>query len=86
MFEVTDNYINLVIDGKKIGYILYDEHDDKLLGNYIFVDEQERGKGYALELVSYFTELSKSKGKKIKPICPVIKRILETRYPEFIYG
>ncbi|NLG82241.1 MAG: N-acetyltransferase [Bacilli bacterium] len=85
MFEVTDKYIYLVVNDKRIGYILYDEQEDKIIGSYIFVDETERGKGYAQKLVEYFTEFSKTKDKKIKPVCPVIKRLLEASYPEFIY-
>lgn len=84
MFEITKNKINLVIDDKVLGYILYDEKTEKLYGNYVYVNPEERGKGYANLLIERFVELSKEKNKKIVPICPVIKKIIEYKYEEVL--
>jgi len=84
MYEITDNKINLVIDDKIIGYILYDEKVDYIVGSYIYVNPEERGKGYSSSLIKRFVEFSKNKDKKIVPICPVIKRVLESNFKEIL--
>lgn len=84
MFEITDNKLNLLVDGNIVGYILYDEKDDYIIGSYIYVTPEMRGRGYALKLIDRFVEFSKDKNKKILPVCPVIKRVIENQYKDVL--
>lgn len=84
MFEVTSNNINLIVEDERVGYILYDEADDFLVGSHIYVNPEERGNGYAGKLIEYLVQFAKEKNRKIMPTCPVIKRTLETNYPEIL--
>ncbi len=82
MFEYTKNNLNLIIDEVKVGYILYDEKDNFFAATHIYLNKEERGKGYSSLLIEEFVEFAKKKNKKIYPTCPVIKRYLESTYPE----
>ncbi len=84
MFEITKNHINYIIDDVKVGYILFDEKDNYIVGSYIYVNPEYRGKGFSVKLVDCFVEFSKEKNKLILPTCPVIKRILENKYKEVV--
>ncbi len=84
MFEITSNNLNFILDDVKIGYILFDEKDDYIVGSYIYLNPDMRGKGYSTLLIERFVELSKEKNKKIFPTCPVIKRTLEENYPDYL--
>ncbi|HEY8364924.1 MAG TPA: GNAT family N-acetyltransferase [Haloplasmataceae bacterium] len=85
MFEVMDNRINLIIDNEIVGYIIYDEEKDCIVGSYIYVNPEKRGKGLSSKLIQKFVELSKEKKKKILPTCPVIKQVLESLYKDVLY-
>lgn len=80
VFEITKNNINLIVDDAKVGYILYDEKENYLVGSHIYIIPEEREKGYSCLLIERFADLSKGKSKKIIPTCPVIKRYLESNY------
>lgn len=84
MFEFTKNNLNLIIDEVKVGYILYDEKEDFIAGTHIYLNPDERGKGYSSLLIEEFVKFSKENNKKIYPTCPVIKHYLESTYPELI--
>jgi len=84
MYEVTNNTINYMINDNRVAYILFDEGNDYIVGSHIFVDPEQRGKGYAGNLIEYFVQFAVDKDKKIMPTCPVIKRSLESNYPEIL--
>lgn len=84
MFEIKSNTIDFIVDSNRVGYILYDELNDYIVGSYIYVNPEERGKGYADKLIDYFIQFAIGKEKKIMPTCPVIKRNLESNYPEIL--
>ncbi|QVK18970.1 GNAT family N-acetyltransferase [Mycoplasmatota bacterium] len=84
MFEITENDINLIVDDSKVGYILYEEKEDCLVGTYIYVIPEEREKGYSSLLIERFVELSKERNKLIVPTCPVIKGYIEAKYSEIL--
>ena len=83
MFEITENKIILKED-ETIGYIIYNTKDDYIVGSYIYVDPKFRGQGYSDQLMEKFVEFARSQNQKIFPVCPVIKRVLETKYSDML--
>jgi len=61
-----------------------DEKSDYLVGSHIYLEPDERGKGYSQLLIERFVEFSKEKNLKILPTCPVIKRAIESNYREVL--
>ena len=84
MIEVSKNKLNLIVDDINIGYILFAEKEDYIVGNHIYINPDKRGLGFTAPLIKRFVEMSKEKNKKIEPVCPVIKRILENKYREVL--
>ncbi|MDF2699500.1 MAG: GCN5-related N-acetyl-transferase [Haloplasmataceae bacterium] len=84
MIEITNNRLNLILNDKVIGYIIYDETTDFIVGTYIFVNPEERGKGYTKVLMDGFVKFVTEKNKKVQAVCPVIKRNLTETNPELL--
>jgi predicted GNAT family acetyltransferase len=84
MFQITENKLILKVDDEEVGYIIFDEQKDHYVGTYVYVDPAHRGKDYANQLVARFVEMAQEKNFKIVPVCHVINRKLNDKYPEMI--
>ena len=61
-FTIMDRHkITVIKEDTLVGFIIYDEYEDRIHLNKIYVKPEFRGKGYARALKSYLKE----KGKRI---------------------
>ena len=78
-FKIEANRIYLPGPDGDIAYGKFEEKEDMIVINTVFVDEEYRGTGQKLgervmeELINY----AKSKNKKIKPVCSYAKHYQE---------
>lgn len=64
--------------GKEVGSLKFRELDENTLEAYsTFVDDSQRGKGLARQLVDQLVEVAKVDGKKIKPTCSYVVNLFE---------
>lgn len=78
-FQVRNNAIYWVEDGKDLGYISWERDDDGDMHlMHTVVSEELRGQGAAMKLLTKAVEYAKENGKKVVPVCSyAVNRIEE---------
>lgn len=70
--------IALIVEGVEVGEITWSVAGESLwIIDHTFVDESQRGQGYADKLVQASVERARREGKKILPLCPFAKKVIE---------
>ncbi len=69
------------IDGH-VGYISYQERDDKLVYDHTIVPQELGGRGIGSALVKYALNYARDNGKKVVPQCSFVVSYIE-KHPEY---
>lgn len=70
-------------EGKEVGEITWTgAGEDSIIIDHTFVDNSQRGKGIAGELVRLAVDWAKAEGKTVIPLCPYAKREFD-KNPEY---
>lgn len=70
------------VDGTRAGFVVAQPRDGVVLFPHTEVSEDFEGQGLASQLVTAALEDIRSRGQKIQPTCPYVKRFL-TRHTEY---
>ena len=69
------------IDGH-VGYISYQERDDKLVYDHTIVPQELGGRGVGSALVKYALNYARDNGKKVVPQCSFVASYID-KHPEY---
>ncbi|ERJ13518.1 GNAT family N-acetyltransferase [Haloplasma contractile] len=83
-FDILMNKIELYVEEHAVGSITYSREKDVIVATYIYVEPEERGKGYAGQLINELIRFAGENKSKIKAVCPVIKRNLEEHQSDIL--
>jgi len=80
MVEITkgEGRIDLVVDGRAMGQIVYRRLDDTIIIiDSTDIDPALKGQGLGRRLVEAVVALAREEGHRIRPDCPFARRVLE---------
>ncbi|MFD1860410.1 GNAT family N-acetyltransferase [Aeromicrobium camelliae] len=84
--EVThnadENRYDIHVDGEVAGFLVAEPRDGVLVLPHTELREEFEGQGLASQLVTAALEDIRSRGEKIKPTCPYVKRFI-TQHSEY---
>jgi predicted GNAT family acetyltransferase len=79
--KAADRY-ELLLEGERVGELLYRAHDDFLTLIHTEVDPRFEGRGLADHLVTSALDDIRERGLQIVPICPYVAAFMG-RHPEY---